>query len=136
MNPFAQVFPTKPERTSAPHAQSLAADLARRIRYSSERPTHVEQKDATEDETLILEVNMSTYVFKQSRLLWALERLSNNNAQGEYYLTDCPELLVKHRCVVEALSALKPCEALSINTIDELAKVEEKMKEMGYRCES
>ena len=96
----------------------------------------VEQKDATEDEKLILEVNMSTYVFKQSRLLWALERLSNNNAQGEYYLTDCPELLVKHRCVVEALSALKPCEALSINTIDELAKVEEKMKEMGYRCES
>ena len=96
----------------------------------------VEQKDATDDEKLILEVNMSTYVFKQSRLLWALERLSNDNAQGEYYLTDCPELLKKNRYSVEALTALKPCEALSINTIEEAAKVEEKMKEIGYRCES
>jgi hypothetical protein len=37
---------------------------------------------------------------------------------------------------VDALAALKPCEALSINTIDELAMVEDKMREMGYRCES
>jgi bifunctional UDP-N-acetylglucosamine pyrophosphorylase/glucosamine-1-phosphate N-acetyltransferase/UDP-N-acetylglucosamine pyrophosphorylase len=79
---------------------------------------------------------MSTYVFKQSRLLWALERLSNNNAQGEYYLTDCPALLLQNGYQVDALTALKPCEALSINTIDELARVEDMMKEMGYRCES
>jgi len=96
----------------------------------------VEQKDATEDEKLIREVNMSTYVFKQNRLLWALERLSNNNAQGEYYLTDCPALLLQNGYQVDALTALKPCEALSINTIDELARVEDMMKEMGYRCES
>jgi len=96
----------------------------------------VEQKDATADESQIREVNMSTYVFKQSRLIWALERLGNNNAQGEYYLTDCPALLKQQGDRVDALAALKPCEALSINTIDELAKVEDKMKEMGYRCES
>jgi len=96
----------------------------------------VEQKDATAQEALVKEVNMSTYVFKQSRLIWALERLGNSNAQGEYYLTDCPALLLQQSDRVEALAALKPCEALSINTIDELARVESKMKEMGYRCES
>lgn len=96
----------------------------------------VEQKDATPEEALIQEVNMSTYVFKQSRLMWALDRLGNSNAQGEYYLTDCPALLLQQGDRVEALAALQPCEALSINTIDELERVEAKMKEMGYRCES
>ena len=96
----------------------------------------VEQKDATAQEALIREVNMSTYLFKQDRLLWALDRLGNNNAQGEYYLTDCPALLKQHGDPVDALAALRPCEALSINTIDELAMVEQKMKEMGYPCAS
>lgn len=96
----------------------------------------VEQKDASPQEALIQEVNMSTYVFRQDRLLWALGRLGNNNAQGEYYLTDCPALLKRQGDRVDALAALRPCEALSINTIDELAKVEDKMKEMGYLCVS
>ena len=96
----------------------------------------VEQKDASAQEALLREVNMSTYIFKQSRLVWALDRLGNNNAQGEYYLTDCPALLLNQGDTVDALAALKDCESLSINTIDELARVEDKMKEIGYRCES
>lgn len=96
----------------------------------------VEQKDASAQEALLREVNMSTYIFKQSRLVWALDRLGNNNAQGEYYLTDCPALLLNQGDPVDALAALKDCESLSINTIDELARVEDKMKEIGYRCES
>jgi bifunctional UDP-N-acetylglucosamine pyrophosphorylase/glucosamine-1-phosphate N-acetyltransferase/UDP-N-acetylglucosamine pyrophosphorylase len=35
---------------------------------------------------------------------------------------------------VEAVSVLRDCEALSINTVDELGLVEAKMKEMGYAC--
>ncbi|MFZ4080017.1 MAG: NTP transferase domain-containing protein [Pirellula sp.] len=96
----------------------------------------VEQKDASAQEALLREVNMSTYVFKQSRLVWVLDRLGNNNAQGEYYLTDCPALLLNQGDPVDARAALKDCESLSINTIDELARVEDKMKEIGYRCES
>lgn len=96
----------------------------------------VEQKDASANELQIQEVNMSTYLFKQNRLIWALERLGNNNAQGEYYLTDCPALLKQYGERVDALAALEACEALSINTIDELEKVEDKMKELGYRCKS
>ena len=65
-------------------------------------------------------------------LLWALSKLDNSNAQGEFYLTDCPEILRKDGRNVDALPVLQPCESLSINTIDELGLVEAKMKEMGY----
>lgn len=92
----------------------------------------VEEKDATPDERQIREVNMSTYLFARDALLWALSQLSNQNAQGEYYLTDCPALLLQRGDLVDARPVLEPCEALSINTIDELAAVEARMLEMGY----
>src|SRR5262245_21868204 len=53
----------------------------------------VEEKDATNEQRQITEVNMSTYVFSGPELLWALDRLKNDNRQREYYLTDCPGLL-------------------------------------------
>ena len=58
----------------------------------------------------------------------ALDQLTANNVQGEYYLTDCPGVLKAAGKRVEALCVLQPCEALSINTLDELAAVEEEMK--------
>jgi bifunctional UDP-N-acetylglucosamine pyrophosphorylase/glucosamine-1-phosphate N-acetyltransferase/UDP-N-acetylglucosamine pyrophosphorylase len=94
----------------------------------------VEQKDATPEEQAICEVNMSTYLFDRASMLWSLERLTNQNAQGEFYLTDAPALLLNEGSRVDALATLKPCEALSINTIDELQVVEAKMKELGYPC--
>jgi bifunctional UDP-N-acetylglucosamine pyrophosphorylase/glucosamine-1-phosphate N-acetyltransferase/UDP-N-acetylglucosamine pyrophosphorylase len=92
----------------------------------------VEQKDATSEQLQIREVNMSTYLFENEALLWALGQLSNSNAQGEFYLTDCPEILRRGGRQVDALPVLQACESLSINTIDELALVEEKMQELGY----
>jgi bifunctional UDP-N-acetylglucosamine pyrophosphorylase/glucosamine-1-phosphate N-acetyltransferase len=92
----------------------------------------VEQKDATAEQLQIREVNMSTYLFENQSLLWALSQLSNSNAQGEFYLTDCPELLRRDGHRVDALPVLAACESLSINTIDELAQVEAKMQELGY----
>jgi bifunctional UDP-N-acetylglucosamine pyrophosphorylase / glucosamine-1-phosphate N-acetyltransferase len=92
----------------------------------------VEEKDATEEQRKITEVNMSTYIFNCQNLLHALERLQPNNKQGEYYLTDCPGILRREGQQVEALPVLKPCEALSINTIDELAQVEAEMRKLGY----
>lgn len=96
----------------------------------------VEQKDATEEEKQITEVNMSTYAFRTEALLWALLRLSNQNAQGEFYLTDCPAILRNAGNRVEATAVLEPCESLSINTQEEALLVEAKMKEMGYPCAS
>ena len=92
----------------------------------------VEQKDATAEQLQIREVNMSTYLFENQALLWALGQLSNSNAQGEFYLTDCPDILRKQGHRVDALPVLQACESLSINTIDELAQVEAKMQELGY----
>jgi bifunctional UDP-N-acetylglucosamine pyrophosphorylase/glucosamine-1-phosphate N-acetyltransferase/UDP-N-acetylglucosamine pyrophosphorylase len=94
----------------------------------------VEEKDATDEQKRITEVNMSTYVFDCQELLYALDHIDNQNRQGEYYLTDCPSVLLREGKQVLALPVLKPCEALSINTVDELAIVEAEMRKMGYPC--
>jgi bifunctional UDP-N-acetylglucosamine pyrophosphorylase/glucosamine-1-phosphate N-acetyltransferase/UDP-N-acetylglucosamine pyrophosphorylase len=92
----------------------------------------VEEKDATADQRRITEVNMSTYVFSCPQLLEALDQLKNDNRQKEYYLTDCPGILQRDGKLVQALPVLQPCEALSINTIDELSLVEAEMSRLGY----
>lgn len=92
----------------------------------------VEEKDATEEQKQIREVNMSTYVFAQNELLHALDQIDNHNRQKEYYLTDCPSVLLREGKDVRALPVLKPCEALSINTVDELAVVAAEMERLGY----
>ncbi len=91
----------------------------------------VEEKDATPSQRAITEVNMSTYVFDAPLLVEALDALRNTNQQKEYYLTDCPGILKSRGEQVRALPVLKPCEALSINTIDDLAVVEAEMERMG-----
>ena len=88
----------------------------------------VEEKDATEAQRKIQEVNMSTYLFSCPDLLFALDRIKADNVQAEYYLTDCPGVLHKAGRRVAALPVLKPIEALSINTVEELAIVEQTMR--------
>jgi len=87
----------------------------------------VEQKDATDEQRAIREVNVSTYVFEARELLAALDRLTSENAQQEYYLTDCPALLLAAGKRVSAHKVLEPCESMSINNAEELAVVEEAM---------
>jgi bifunctional UDP-N-acetylglucosamine pyrophosphorylase/glucosamine-1-phosphate N-acetyltransferase/UDP-N-acetylglucosamine pyrophosphorylase len=84
----------------------------------------IEEKDATDEQRKIREVNMSTYVFDCQPLLESLDRLTNDNRQGEYYITDVPGLLLSQGRIVEALPVLQPCEALSVNTLDDLHSVE------------
>ncbi len=91
----------------------------------------VEQKDADPEQQAITEVNMSTYLFDSQRLLDALSRIENDNRQGEYYLTDCPGIMKGQGLEVRALPILQPCEALSVNTLDDLAAVEAALEEMS-----
>jgi bifunctional UDP-N-acetylglucosamine pyrophosphorylase/glucosamine-1-phosphate N-acetyltransferase/UDP-N-acetylglucosamine pyrophosphorylase len=91
----------------------------------------VEHKDATPEERAIREVNMSTYVFAAGDLLEALSRLDNSNASGEYYLTDCPGILLGDGRLVEALACLDPSETLSVNTPEQLAEVAEALRRRG-----
>ena len=88
----------------------------------------VEEKDATPEQRAIREVNMSTYVFHGPSLVKALGELKNDNRQGEFYITDCPGILKAHGSDVRALPVLKPCEALSVNTVDDLQRVEAELQ--------
>jgi bifunctional UDP-N-acetylglucosamine pyrophosphorylase/glucosamine-1-phosphate N-acetyltransferase/UDP-N-acetylglucosamine pyrophosphorylase len=91
----------------------------------------VEVKDATEAQRRITECNMSTYVFDSAALVAALGELRSNNAQGEYYITDCCGILRDGGHKVLAVAELEPCEALSINNVEELAQVESVIREMS-----
>jgi bifunctional UDP-N-acetylglucosamine pyrophosphorylase/glucosamine-1-phosphate N-acetyltransferase/UDP-N-acetylglucosamine pyrophosphorylase len=90
----------------------------------------VEEKDATPAERALTEVNLSCYLFACRALLWALERLKNNNAQGEFYITDVPGILKENGQSVVALDLLQAIESLSINTVEELAIVEQELLRM------
>jgi len=87
----------------------------------------IEEKDATPEQRAIREVNVSTYLFDPQHLLGALEQLTTQNVQREYYLTDCPGILLAAGRGVSAEKVLQPCESMSINTLDELALVEAEM---------
>jgi len=94
----------------------------------------VEEKDASDDERRIGEVNMSCYVFAGPDLLFALDHIRPANRQSEYYLTDCPGVLKAAGRTVRALPVLKPIEALSINTREELAAVEAVVRSGRHRA--
>lgn len=89
----------------------------------------VEQKDATEEQQKINEVNMSTYVFDCQKMLKSLDQLTDDNQQKEYYITDIPGILLQEGDDVRALPVLQPIEALSVNTVDQLADVEKAIQQ-------
>jgi bifunctional UDP-N-acetylglucosamine pyrophosphorylase/glucosamine-1-phosphate N-acetyltransferase len=91
----------------------------------------VEEKDASPEQRLIREVNMSTYVFEARALLHALSRLGNANAAGEYYITDCPGILLAEGRPVAAIDCLDSSETLSVNTPEQLAAVAEALAARG-----
>jgi bifunctional UDP-N-acetylglucosamine pyrophosphorylase/glucosamine-1-phosphate N-acetyltransferase/UDP-N-acetylglucosamine pyrophosphorylase len=93
----------------------------------------VEQKDATPQQRAVREVNMSYYLFDASQLWHALDRISSDNAQREYYITDCPCILKREGKDVRALCVLAPRETLSVNTVEELAEVEAELSKNDKR---
>lgn len=92
----------------------------------------VEERDASPSQRAITEVNVSTYVFDCRELFHGLPQVRNHNRQREYYVTDVPGILRSEGKDVRALPVLQRCEALSINTLDQLAAVEAEMERMGY----
>ena len=84
----------------------------------------VEQKDASAEENTIKEINSGIYCFDTEKLFAALSSVRNNNAQGEYYLTDVPALL---RTAGEAVSLYQHSDAREVSGINnriELADME------------
>ena len=89
----------------------------------------VEQKDCTPEQDSVREYNSGVYVFRAGPMLEALGKLKNENAQGEYYLTDVPELLVKDGLPVGALALPLGDQLLGVNNEEDLARVEALLKE-------
>jgi bifunctional UDP-N-acetylglucosamine pyrophosphorylase/glucosamine-1-phosphate N-acetyltransferase len=82
-----------------------------------------EAKDCNPDEALISEVNSGFYAVDSAFLKPALESLTTNNAQGEYYLTDIVEKAAKEGQTVTAFPLADATEAAGVNTPYELALV-------------
>ncbi len=81
----------------------------------------VEEKDATEVEKKIKEINTGIYCTESRFLFDALGKIGNNNAQKEYYLTDIIAIANENGDEVGSLAAFDSREVMGINTLQELA---------------
>jgi len=95
------------------------ADYGRVVRGDTLRI--VERKDAKPEELSIKEVNASVYCFSTPRLLEALESLSDDNAQGEYYLTDCVAYISEKGYGASAVICADAGECMGVNDRAQLA---------------
>ena len=87
----------------------------------------VEFKDCSEGEVLVKEINSAMYCFDIEELVNCLDKLNNNNAQKEYYLTDVIGILKNQGCKVGAFNASVD-ETTAVNSKVELAYVESIMR--------
>jgi len=88
----------------------------------------VEEKDAGADERAITEVNTGTYCFDAAVLFAHLDRLTSDNAQGEYYLTDMVAVFNAEGLEVAALTTDDPLETLGVNSRVQLAEAAKVMQ--------
>jgi len=80
----------------------------------------VEQKDATEEQRNIREINSGIYVFDKTRLFEGLRHITPHNAQKEYYLTDVFHYFWEHNLPVHAVPVDDSREIQGINTLEQL----------------
>lgn len=89
----------------------------------------VEEKDATDEQRAIREINTGCYAFDCQSLLAALDRLRPENRQSEYYLTDCPAIQKQQGLPVHAAAVFTITEAMGVNTRAQLADVQRVIQE-------
>jgi bifunctional UDP-N-acetylglucosamine pyrophosphorylase / glucosamine-1-phosphate N-acetyltransferase len=116
-------------RRSRPALTLLSVELERPLPYGrivrDERGALVrivEERDASDEERAIQELNASVYVFRADALWRTLEGLTADNAQGELYLTDAVAALVSAGERVEVLPASDPEATEGVNTRVDLAR--------------
>ncbi|MEB3103255.1 bifunctional UDP-N-acetylglucosamine diphosphorylase/glucosamine-1-phosphate N-acetyltransferase GlmU [Ferviditalea candida] len=89
----------------------------------------VEEKDCSEEERRIREINTGTYCFDNRKLFASLAKVDNHNAQNEYYLTDVIRILNEQGERVEGYGLADPNEAHGVNDRAALAVAEKLMRE-------
>ncbi|MBU1164246.1 NTP transferase domain-containing protein [Patescibacteria group bacterium] len=93
--------------------------FGRIIRTDNQIREIVEKKDCTPEQLEIKEVNPGYYCFNQNWLWQNIDKLKNENAQGEYYLTDLVKMAIDQNQKVLS-SNIEPKEALGVNTAEQL----------------
>ena len=88
----------------------------------------VEDRDSTPEQKNIDELNIGVYVFKARKLVESLSELRTDNAQGEYYLTDVPTIIMKHGGKISLCKRSLGSELIGINTVEQLNMAEEYLK--------
>ncbi len=88
----------------------------------------VEEKDTTAEERIVREVNSGIYCFAAASLKAALPKLQNNNAQGEYYLTDVLTIIKEQGLRVGIYKISDYEEIMAVNSRQQLAEVEAIMR--------
>jgi bifunctional UDP-N-acetylglucosamine pyrophosphorylase / glucosamine-1-phosphate N-acetyltransferase len=89
----------------------------------------VEQKDATEEQRAIREINSGIYVFDLAPLFGAIRAIGSTNAQGEYYLTDLVGIYRERGLIFETVGLGDPTEIVGVNSRRELADVSRILKD-------
>ena len=86
----------------------------------------VEHKDADLETLKIKEINTGTFCFDNQWLFKTLDMIKNDNAQGEYYLTDCIKLLYNKGLRVSVTALDNPDEGMGINSVEQLEEMADK----------
>ena len=81
----------------------------------------VEEKDATEEQRLITEINTGIYCFELDGLFDRLRKIGNDNAQHEYYLTDIVQVCLDEEASVGSITVSDASETLGVNSRVQLA---------------
>jgi len=87
----------------------------------------VEERDCSDEQRAINEVNAGAYAFRAGPLIGALDRVSSANAQGERYLTDVVGIMAADGDRLEAVEAAAP-EVMGVNTQDQLAEARRELQ--------
>lgn len=88
----------------------------------------VEEKDATEEQKNVSEVNAGIYCVEAEFLAQAVASLRNDNAQGEYYLTDIVEMVTERGALCVAHQTTDTLEVMGVNDRVQLATAEAEMR--------
>lgn len=89
----------------------------------------VEEKDANSKEKLIGEVNTGTYVIDSEKLSKNIEKISNNNSQNEFYLTDIIEIFISQHFKCNTYPLGDETEMYNINDRKQLSQVAKIMQQ-------
>jgi len=118
------------DATAADEVSVLTVDMddptgyGRIIRIDGKVSASIEEKDATDEQRAVTEINTGVMVAPGDKLKGWLDAIGNNNAQGEYYLTDVIGMAVRDGVHVNGVKADNWAEVMGINDKKQLAEAE------------